>query len=368
MIKKDEIKESLTIAQIYSLLEELGGEPQEYGSSLISKTICHNECNCGKHKLYYYDNTKLFHCYTDCSPNTFDIFELVIKSKKINFNEDWSLPQSIAYVAKFFGIEIDYEDNEEHQELLEDWKIFNNYKNKSEQKETSIFDKKYPTKVYDSHILKNLPFLRIKSWEQEGISPNILLSRGIRYYPTQSCIIIPHYNGENQLVGIRQRVLSKEEEQYGKYRPAILAGKMYNHPLGLNLYNFNNSKENIRGIQKAIIFESEKSCLQMASWLGEENDISVACCGSSVSERQIQLLLREGVSEIVIGLDKQFKEVGDKEWLKLTQNFKNIHNKYGNYVQISYLFDKENLLGYKDSPTDKGKEIFLNLFKHRIVI
>ena len=56
----------------------------------------------------------------------------------------------------------------------------------------------------------------------------------------------------------------------------------------MNLYNFNNSKDNIRLSKKAIVFEGEKSCLLYQSYFGLENDISVACCGSSLSSFEVQ--------------------------------------------------------------------------------
>ena len=143
---------------------------------------------------------------------------------------------------------------------------------------------------------------------------------------------------------------------------------MYNHPLSFNLYNLNNSKDNIKIIKKAIIFEGEKSPLLYASYFGEENDISVACCGSSLITYQVKLLLSLGVEEIVIAFDKQFKEIGDQEWKRWKDKLIGIHNKYGAYVQISYLFDKQSLLGYKDSPIDKGPDIFIKLFKERIIL
>ena len=46
-------------------------------------------------------------------------------------------------------------------------------------------------------------------------------------------------------------------ELYGKYRPIKVNGILYNHPLGLNLYNFNNSRCIIPKIKKAIVFEGE---------------------------------------------------------------------------------------------------------------
>ena len=33
---------------------------------------------------------------------------------------------------------------------------------------------------------------------------------------------------------------------------------MYNHPLGFNLYNLNNSKEAIKLLKKAIVFEGKR--------------------------------------------------------------------------------------------------------------
>ena len=52
-------------------------------------------------------------------------------------------------------------------------------------------------------------------------------------------------------------VVEEDAERYGKYRPVSVNGTMYNHPLGLNLYNLNNSKDNIGKIKKAIVFEGE---------------------------------------------------------------------------------------------------------------
>ena len=65
---------------------------------------------------------------------------------------------------------------------------------------------------------------------------------------------------------------------------------MYNHPLGFNLYNINKSKDNIKNLGIAIVGEGEKF-LTYASYFGMENDITVACCGSSLIWYQVELLL-----------------------------------------------------------------------------
>ena len=82
----------------------------------------------------------------------------------------------------------------------------------------------------------------------------------------------------------------------------------------------------------------------------------------------MKLLLELGVEEVIIAFDKQFKEVGDAEWKRLVKNLKQLHTKYGLYVQISYMFDKEDLLGYKESPIDRGPDVFMQMFNERVVI
>ena len=171
------------------------------------------------------------------------------------------------------------------------------------------------------------------------------------------------------MVGLRGRTVCREEaERFGKYRPLLLNGVMYNHPLGYNLYNFNNSFSNIKVIGKAIVFEGEKSCLLYQSYFGIENDISVACCGSSISNFQIKELIDAGAKEIIIAFDRQFQQIGDAEFKRLVKKLENLDKKYKNEVVISFIFDKKMITAYKASPIDEGKEKFLKLFQERIIL
>ena len=361
---KDELKNSLELEQVFNLVMELGGEPILKNNFFISRTICHNPAGYGSYKLYYYDNTKLFKCYTDCG-EYFDIYELVRKQKTINDKVEWPLTRAIAFVASYFGFSEQNFEFEEGQNQLIDWNILNNYKRLNDlRKKQQIVE----LKIFDDAILKYLPRPIITPWENEGISREIIKHRHITYDPVNEGIVIPHYDIEERLIGIRERTLIKENEKFGKYRPAILNGKMYNHALSFNLYNLNNSKKAINIIQKAIIFESEKATMQYASFFGEENDISVACCGSSLISYQVKLLLSLGVKEIIIAFDKQFKELNDEEHKKWVKKMKDIYKKYSPYVQVSFIFDIDGLLGYKESPTDRDKETFLELFKRRIIL
>ena len=315
------------------------------------------------HKLYYYNNTKLFRCYTECS-DTFDIYDLIVKNKKtegINF----TLYQAIQFVITFFNLTISAENFSFSNEEISDWQILNKYEQtNSQEKQEKIIDFKF----YDDKILKYLPKPKIPIWLKEGISQEVMNNCGIAFDPVLWGIVIPHYNIDGKLIGIRERTLIKEEEENGKYKPAILNYQMYNHPLGFNLYNLNNSKNNIRKIKKAIIFEGEKSCLLYQSYFGIDNDISVAVCGSNLTNYQVQLLKSLDVNEIVIAFDKQWRESGDNEFKGWVKKLKEINKKYSSIISISFMFDKWNLLGYKDSPIDRGADIFMQLFKRRIMI
>jgi hypothetical protein len=225
-------------------------------------------------------------------------------------------------------------------------------------------------KEYENDILKRFNYsVKIGPWLREGITQAALDQAQIGYYPGGDQITIPHFDKDGRFIGLRGRTMCAEEgELYGKYRPMRINKILYNHPLGMNLYNFNFSKENIGIIKKAIIFEGEKSCLLYKSYFGLDNDISVACCGSSISAYQIQMLLDAGAEEIVVAFDRQFQEIGDEEFKHLKTNLIRLRGKYKNFATISFMFDKNKITGYKDSPIDCGPQTFLQLFKERIIL
>ena len=363
MNNSKEIKENLTIEEINSLLSSLGGDPIIKGNTIISRTICHGG---ESHKLYYYDNTKLFKCYTDCEDDSFDIFQLIIKNKQVN-GIDFSLNQAINYIVDFFNLNIKNNNFNINKEEIEDWKIIDKYEENNNLKEEEE-EKKIELTIYDDKILKYLPHPKIIPWLKEGIKQEIMDYAEIAFDPINYGIVIPHRNFNGELIGIRERTLIKEEEKNGKYKPAILNYKMYNHQLGFNLYNLNNSKENIKKIKKVIIGEGEKFCLMYSSYFGKENDITVAVCGSNITKYQMELLINLEVQEVIIAFDKQFKELNDNEFKWWVKKLKSINSKFSNYVKISFMFDKENLLEYKMSPIDNGKDIFLQLFNKRFSI
>ena len=68
--------------------------------------------------------------------------------------------------------------------------------------------------------------------------------------------------------------------------------------------------------------------------------------------------------EIILCFDKEELSGEDKYFNKLW----NICQKYKNYCNFSFIYDREGLLDLKDSPTDKGEEIFRKLLSKRVKV
>jgi len=357
---KDKLKESLDMESVASLVSHFGGEPIMKNGHFVAKTICHNDFGEGSHKLYYYENTKLFKCYSNC--DILDVFELVIKVKKLQEEIDMQLPQAMEFVASFFGISEEFAHDED---LTEDWRVIHNYDRIAN---LNLENKVVELKTYNKDLLKYYPQPRILPWLQDGISEQTMKEAGIAYNPLTGGILIPHFNIDGDLVGIRERTLIKDNEARGKYLPSIINKIQYSHPLGFNLYGLNNSKDNIKAMGTALVVEAEKSVLLYNTYFGIENSIACATCGSNLINFQYQLLVDLGVKEIIIGFDKDWKVDGDEDYKKVIKRLINIEKKYGSCVQISFLFDNLGLLDYKDSPLDKGREIFEQLYYNRIIL
>lgn len=353
---KEDVKELISLEDVYTLLEYFNAEPQIYSDYIIAKTICHGG---DSHKLYYYGSTQLFKCYTKCL-DAFDIFELIQKMIDIK-----DLNQAIFWIVNFFNLTHKIEDADANFSS-EDWKIFNRY-DKINNIEVPHKELKLPS--YSPSMLEFYPQPEIINWTKEGISKEVCDYMGIHYDPVGGNILIPHKDEEGHLIGIRQRTLIQEQEQYGKYRPWKYGQQLYNHPLAFNLYGLNLAKDNIKKAGLAVVTEGEKSVLQYISYFGTKNNICVAVCGNSLSKYQFQLLQKYGAKEIVIGFDRDFEDNDVEGQMEVERKLQKIYDKYSALANISFLYDAQrDTLGYKFSPLDAGKEQFLYLFRNRVIL
>ena len=179
---KSEIRESLSLDDIFNLLIEWGGDPEITSFGIVSTTICHNKPGEGSRKLYYYENSDLFHCYTGgCDNTSFDIFELLIKVVSIQKNIEYDLNDAVQWIARKFGIAGKYEANDELEEGLEDWKYLENY---SRIQDIDVTTQKVILKEYDMDILTRFNYsVKLTPWLNEGMTEEVLNSAIIGFYP-----------------------------------------------------------------------------------------------------------------------------------------------------------------------------------------
>lgn len=344
------VVEMLNDRDIFDLLEELGGQPIERGNTIDALTICHGG---HKHKLTYYKESKSFQCWTNCGHMS--IFDMVAKVI------DGEFIDALRFIVKKYNLH----DN--------DYQIGFTFE-KVEDPGKKLLEKmkgvEMPTFMkLNSDILKDFyPFYH-QLWINDGISIESMKKYKIKYSIENNQIIIPHFDKNGNLIGVRARNLNKKEINEGKkYMPIFHGGKVLKHMTGANLYGLYENRENIEKDKKLILFESEKSVLQLNSML-PEHSIGVCVSGSSLTQYQLELIKELNIDEVIIGVDKEFSEVGtEKEKMYAEKILRVFKRKLAPYVRVSVLWDLENDIEEKDSPTDKGKEIFLKLFKNRIYI
>ena len=355
-IELSELKQQITPQQIINLLAHYGNDNyDERENYIIFPTICHNPIGTeASMKLYYYKDTYTFHCYTECG-ESFDIFELIKRIKSLNKlgdnGEDFYT--IVLEVANFVNYNI-------HQQYIGEYVS-----------EIDVYeenDDRIQLKEYDKNVLDVFRWYPTPEWLNEGISEETMKKYNILYYDYHNKIIIPHYDINDRLIGIRARALDEEDvKKYGKYGPVKVQDIMYRHPLSLNLYGINKNKNDIENLSTAIIFEGEKSNLKYNDLY--DYNISVASCGSSLNFKQLQILIKQlKVQNVILAYDKEFENFNTKESLAYYQKLKHICDRYKNYCNFYFLYDFHNLLELKDSPIDKGKEVFEQLLKDKIEV
>lgn len=342
-----ELIENLQTDKIEELLLRLGAEKVERKDNfLITNTICHN-VDGGSMKLYYYFDTHLFYCYTSCERmSIFSFLKHYYECRGVEYNwfEDiLNVVENCAGSIELDGFEapVAIQKRESYQK-----------------RETVEFE------TINEGILEVFNKYYAPEWLNDGISKEAMDKFNIKYSISQNKIIIPHYDIHDNLIGIRGRALDDWEiENIGKYMPVKIEGTWYRHKLGMNLYGLNITKENIRKKKRVFVFEAEKSVMQMESF--KQLNCGVAVCGSQFNKYQLNLLLKNCYpEEIVICFDNEEMPGEDKYFMKLW----NLCKKYNNYCTFSFIYDRGGLLNLKDSPTDKGEEIFNQLLLRRVFV
>lgn len=345
-----EIISNLDTDSVIHLMTELGADRyDDRGDFVIFPTICHNlESSEASMKLYFYKKNKMFVCYTECgSMSIFKFLRTYYEERQIEYDWYQDIYEVVCNCSSF----------KQKEGFIKP--VYKSLKERYSVARKEVQLPEYSPNVLDCFI-KHYP----PEWLNDGISKTAMDKFNISYSISQNKIIIPHYDIDGRLVGIRGRALNEwEVENVGKYAPIRIENTWYKHPLSMNLYGLNVNRKNIRAHGLCFLFESEKAVMQMENF--HLPNCSVAVCGSNFNKYQLNILMKTcAPHEIILCFDKEELPGEDKYFNKLW----NICQKYKNYCNFSFVYDREGLLDLKDSPTDKGEETFIKLIGKRVIV
>lgn len=147
--------------------------------------------------------------------------------------------------------------------------------------------------------------------------------------------------------------------------PIVLDGKTLSAPTGQYFYGLFQNIENIKKTKRVILVESEKAVMQFET-MYPNNNIALALSSSNLSQYQIDILKDLGVEEVIIALDKEYEKSGTREEMVYALKVdKSLVSKLSLF-NVSVIWDFGGLINKKDSPLDRGKEVFNKLYNNRI--
>ena len=356
-IKK--LKQQLTLSDYEQILNALGATNISKSNNVWSMhSICHNKDEySGGINLRFYIDTKTFKCFShDCDVG--DIIALV-QTRQNLLGYEYSFIDAVNFCIDNSNIQID------------------NIRRKTPKK-TSNFDyntlwDRYikheniytETVIYDDNILRFFPKVYHQSFIDDNISIPTMEKYELCYYPRNQQVVIPVRDEDMQLIGLHSRNLIPDKVDIGlKYQPTkLLDGTEYKFPTSMVLYGLGQNKDNIAKTKRALIFEAPKSVLQMEDILECNN--SVGMFGLNMSKYKRQLLLNLGINSIDICIDKDYNIVGDDKYIEWQKKVNKIIDMFIGYVEVNVVYDKGNVLDYKDSPSDKGKDVWEQLEREK---
>lgn len=359
MIDFQALREQLTDESIKDILIQFGVEPTfEDESKIIFPTCCHN-LEGGSPKLYYYKDSKLFHCYTECA-STFDIFSLLQKMYALR-NQDISVIQAVELCNLDAG---GIEPDDQSYYIKDDIRFMQVINSAQEVVKVAPVE----IKTYDKNVLRHYSFdyIGLMPWIQEGINVEALQQFNIKYDSYNQAIVIPNFNYDGELIGIRERFFREKDIARGKYRPLLYNGILYNHPTGRTFYGIFENHKNIERKHMCIIWEGEKSVQKQYTLYGAANSTGLATLGQNITKDHIQMLMKMNVKDVILAYDTDYEDY--KQLDEVEQKYLQKGKILSQFFNVSILMDYDFLLPYKSSPIDGGKEIFEKILSERRIV
>ena len=270
--------------------------------------------------------------YTIIGYILYDITDFEDVKSKIHDIKHW-ICTTLSYVD---------EDEVWNGEITKDWNSWLRPIQKSRPKDVYELENE---ELDESTLGQYIP-LGHMAWIKEGINIQTQQAFGVAYDMDTDRIVYPVYARTARLIGVKGRYVGDDPEILDRCKYLAL------HPWqkSIELYNLHRALPHIQEKQEVIVVESAKACMLLTQW-GWGNCVSIE--GFPISDTQIRLL-KELRVPIVFAFDK------DVDMVQIEKCSKNIKSRL-----VYCVYDTEGLLSAKDSPTDKGIQVWEKLFLNK---
>lgn len=190
-----------------------------------------------------------------------------------------------------------------------------------------------------------------QEWVDEGISPDEMRKYEIMVDPVSNRIVYPVRDADFNMIGIKGRTRFKDFKSLG-----IMKYMNYNKISTLNYFTgMMQAADSVKKTGEIIIVEGLKSVMKLDQW-GFHNVVSAET--STLSEYQIELLIKMQVKNVVIAFDKDVT----------LQKIRGFTSTLSKFINCYAVIDKWKLLDEKDSPCDKNESVWKTLYERRVRI
>ena len=311
----------------------------------------------GSPKLIFYPDSHIFMGYT--AGRSYDIISLT-QTRLALLKQPCSFLDACQFILDTTNINPDSISRVKKEGHVYDWSNLERF----------IRVRKYGNQLseYNRNIIDTLPPLYPQAWIDEGISEETMDKYQIRYYERCNQTVIPCFDDEARLVGVRVRNWDKDRVEQAKYMPLVtLDGQCYKFNTNQVFYGINYNKPEIERTGKVIIVESEKAVMKLDTYMGRHN-IALGMYGSNLGIQRRNQLLKMGVNTVSYVVDNDFIGQDDaffEQWREKIQHFIKL---WDGFCRVEIVWDNLGLLGPKENATDRTKEVWEQLWENREII
>lgn len=209
-----------------------------------------------------------------------------------------------------------------------------------------------PNHVIEETVLDQYDYGTSVLWANEGISHETQMEFEVGFDPIDHLITFAVRNTQGDLIGIKGRYVGEN--------PRILADMKYYYLYPCNksieLFNLHRALPYILAKKEIIIVEGAKTVMLLYE-IGVRNVVSIE--GDRLTNDQLRLIKGLGIGIRIIGAWDKDK---DEEFVEGQLGM--LPNRLTYYIMDS---KEEPLLSGKDSPMDKGAEVWQYLYENNII-